>query len=252
VGANPLEIHAYPAFFEANKGDILTMNKLSKITAVTAASGAVALAGVTPAFAASPGQLQSGNLTYVVKNVSQNGSYANAVSAKPCEEVRFSVRLHNTEFGNLNNIVVKANLGSGSSIVSNMTATPDAGASAGTSGSVAINLSSPQVLTFESGSAALYDANGSVIQNLNGDITQGINVGTVKGSTTEFVNFNAKVSCPTPVTPETPVTPQPTQLPQTGAEAGLAGMAGTGALGYAVMQYRRSRKALADKLLNRK
>lgn len=49
-----------------------------------------------------------------------------------------------------------------------------------------------------------------------------------------------------PVTPEAPVQP----LPETGA-AGLVGLAGTGALGYAVVAYRRSKQALADKLLGR-
>jgi hypothetical protein len=232
------------------------MNKFSKIIAATAVSGVVAAVSFAPALAESPGQLQSGSGTYVVKNVTQNGSYATSTSAKPCEQVKFSVRLHNTEFGELKNIVVKANLGSGTSVVSTMTATPDSSAVAGTTGSATVNLSSAQALTADSGSVQVYDGSSNLIKSVTGDITKGVNVGSLNGSTTEFVNFTAKVDCPT--TPTTPVTPaavtpeQPAALPETGAEgAGLAGIAGSGALGYAVVQYRRSRKAVADKLLNR-
>jgi hypothetical protein len=78
-----------------------------------------------------------------------------------------------------------------------------------------------------------------------------------------YVTIKVKVHMPTtPVPPKPPVTPSvtpsvtptvtPTALPQTGPEGALAGMAGTGALGYGVMAYRRSKQALADKLLNRK
>jgi hypothetical protein len=73
-----------------------------------------------------------------------------------------------------------------------------------------------------------------------------------------YVTIKVKINMPgaptpvTPVTPSTPAAAQPTSLPATGPEAGLAGLAGTGAMGYAVVQYRRSRKALAEKLLNRK
>jgi hypothetical protein len=116
---------------------------------------------------------------------------------------------------------------------------------------VSVTVPSGANLAYEAGSTTLFDANGNVIKTLPDTITSGVNVGNLNGSTTEFVNFKAKVNCPTtpPVTP--PTTPQP--LPQTGVEgAGLAGMAGTGAVGYAVMAYRRSKKALAQTLLNRK
>lgn len=58
---------------------------------------------------------------------------------------------------------------------------------------------------------------------------------------------------PPVVTPPAAVTPeQPAALPDTGAELGLAGMAGTGTVAAATMAYRRSRKSLAESLLNRK
>lgn len=236
------------------------MNTMSKITSLAGVATLATLATVTPALAVSPGQLEGGSLVYQVRNVSQNGNYTNSVNANACEEVKFSVRLHNVAFGSLDNINVKATLPSGgTSVVSNMTATPDSGAQYGTNGTATVNLSSAQGVVYESGSTVLYDANGNVLRSLPDGVTAGgVNVGSLNGSTTEFVNFKAKVNCPAPgkgstPTPVTPA-PQPTPqaLPATGAETGLAGFAGTGALGYAVMQYRRSRKALADRLLNRK
>ena len=217
----------------------------TKISSVAGATALATVVNLAPAMAASPGQLGGGPDVYKVKNVTQNGSYANTASAACGEELKYSIRLHNTEFGALNNIVVSANLASGS-----VTATPDSGASAGTSGNVTVSLPSGASQSYESGSTVLYDANGNVIKTLADGITAGgVNVGTLNGSTTEFVNFKTKVNCPqTPVTPTTPTTPA--ALPATGPEGLLGATAGTGILGYAVMQYRRSRKALADKLRN--
>ena len=44
--------------------------------------------------------------------------------------------------------------------------------------------------------------------------------------------------------------PAPTNLPQTGVEGPIAGLAGSGALGYAVRAYARSKRALKDALLS--
>jgi hypothetical protein len=228
----------------------IAMNKFKTSAVATLAS---ALMVAAPATAASPGQLQGGSNTYVVKNVTKGGAYANSVSAVSCgDTIKYSIQLSNTGFGALHSINVKASLGS----TSNMTAVPAEGAAAGTSGSVNVALGSNQSLVYDSGSTQLYDGNGNVVKTLSDGITSGgVNVGDLAGSTNEFVNFTAKVNCPsTPVTPSsTPqVTPASTTLPATGPEAALGGIAGTGALGYAVMQYRRSRKALAEKLLDRK
>lgn len=246
------------------------MKYLSKVAAIAGATTIASVAALTPVLADSPGQLEGGSLVYKVKNVTQNGSYANTVSAKACDELQYSIDLHNTEYGALHNIMVKVNLPSGSttSNVSTMTASPDAGGTTGTSGTASVNFTIPQNVTYENGTTVLYDGSGHVIKNLSDGITpNGINVGSLNGSTTEFVNFKARVNCPTtpntPGTPGTPgtsetpgkggpVAPAGTTLPDTGAESGLAGLAGTGALGYAVMQYRRSRVALSNKLRDRK
>ncbi len=226
------------------------MNKY-KTTAVAVMAAATLLA--TPALADSPGQLQGGSPTYKVKNITQNGVYADSVSAVNCgDEIKYSINLHNTEFGALTNVTAKTTLGS----TSVMTATTDQGGTTGTTGTVTVALANGQTLSYENGSTQLYNAAGAVIKNLPDTIVGGgVNVGTLNGSTTEFVNFKAKVNCaviPTS-TPAAPVVTTPAALPQTGVEgAGLAGMAGTGAVGYAVAQYRRSRKALASKMLVRK
>ena len=108
--------------------------------------------------------------------------------------------------------------------------------------------------------------NQSISDNIVG--ANGTYLGDVHGcfDFSGYVTIKVTVHMPTtPVPPKPPVTPpttpvtpsvtpavSPTALPQTGPEGALAGMAGTGALGYGVMTYRRSKMALASKLLNRK
>lgn len=231
------------------------MNILKQTAVATVAAAALF---VTPVGAESPGQLAGGSNVLKVKNVTQNTAYSNSVTSVKCgDTIKYSITLSNTHFSALNNIKVAASLGSTSTI----TATPDIGASAGTSGSATVALSNGQKLTYDNGSTKLYDANASLLKTLpDGIANGGVNMGTLNGSTLEFVNFTAKVDCPVtpeqpkPQTPGVPVTPgpeQPATLPETGPAAGLAAMAGIGAVGYATMAYRRSKRALAAKLLNR-
>ncbi|HUC87340.1 MAG TPA: LPXTG cell wall anchor domain-containing protein [Candidatus Saccharimonadales bacterium] len=235
------------------------MKNLSKFAAIAGVTTAVAAFTLSPVMASSPGQLGGGPNIYKVKDVTANGSYASSINANACDVLEYSINLHNVNFGELTNIVVSAPLSTSGS--SNMTAVPASGASAGTSGSVTVNAGSASGVTYEAGTTELYNGSGQPVKDLPDGITSGgINVGNLNGSTGEFVNFKAKVNCPTPVTPVTPSTPAttasvtPTALPQTGPDdlAGLAGIGGTGAIGYGVMAYRRSKKALAQKLLNRK
>jgi hypothetical protein len=150
----------------------------------------------SPVLADSPGQLTGGSNTFMVKNLTQNGAYAHSISANCNEEVQYSVRLHNAAYGGLTNIVVKANIMNGQ-----MTAVPAEGASEGTTGSATVTMPTNGSIAYESGSSILHDVNGNVIKTLpDGITTVGVNVGNLPGSTTEFVNFKAKVACP-PVTP---------------------------------------------------
>ncbi len=225
-------------------------------TAVATAMTAAALVAA-PVAATSPGQLAGGVNVFKVKDVTQNGAYSTSLSTPACgDEIEYSVYLHNMDYGSLSNVTVRAALGSNSTV----NVTTDLGGVSGTSGAVTVALGANQSLAYENGSTELFNGSGNLISNLPDGVTAGgVNIGTIDGSTTEFVNFKAKVNCP--VTPETPTptptptpAPAPTTLPQTGADglAGLAGIGGTGAIGYGVMAYRRSKQALADKLRNRK
>lgn len=217
------------------------MNKI-KFAAVAVAASALMTA--TPALAASPGQLQGGDNTYVVKNVTKNGSYANSVNAVSCgDTVKYSVQLANTGFGELTNINVKSTLGS----TSNMTAIPAEGTAAGTSAAVTVGLAAGQTLVYDAGSTKLYNGSGAFVRNLNDGITAGgVNVGNLAGSTNEFVNFTAKVNCATtpepPKNPDTPTPDAPVALPEAGAAGALSTLIGTSAMVTAAMLYRRSRR----------
>lgn len=198
------------------------MSKVSKIVAGLAVVPVLAISG--SALAGSPGQLAGGD-NYQVKNLTQKGSYANTISATCNDEIQYSMQLSNTQFGALKNVTLKATLPSNGG-VSTATATTDLGGNSGTSDSVTVNLGANQTQTIENGTTVLYDDSGNAIKTLPDTITAGgVNIGTLDGSTTEYVNFKAKVNCPTsPVTPPTTpptttttTTSTPTTLVNTGA-----------------------------------
>lgn len=220
------------------------MTRLSKLAVVMAAMPVLAVSGA--ALADSPGQLEGGSFVYQAKNVTQSGSYGNSINAAACEEVQYRVWLHNTEFGNLSNVTVKVALpaGSAASNTSTMTATTDLGGTSGTSGSATVNISSAQTISYENGTSTLYAENGTAIKTLPNTITgSGVNIGTLNGSTTEYIVFKAKVSCPAPTPTPTPTpTPKPTTLPNTGAGdvVGIfAGASAAGTAAHAVITRRR-------------
>jgi hypothetical protein len=126
--------------------------------------------------------------------------------------------------------------------VSTAVATTDLGGASGTSDTATVNLGSGQTQSYVNGSAVLYDDKGSVIKTLPDTVnTSGVNIGTLKGSTTEFVNFRAKVNCstptptptPTPKPQTTPAPQSPTALPNTGAGDVLGVFTGASAAGAA-------------------
>lgn len=216
-------------------------NLFNKAAVAVGGAFAIALAGfgATAVFADSPGQLESGAPFLQVKNVTQSGAYASSINTACGDEAQYSTELHNFNNGGLTSIVVTANLANGS-----VTAVPAEGASSGASGSVSVSLPSGATLAYENGTAVLYNSAGAVIKTLPDTITtSGVNVGDLPGSTTEFVNFRAKVNCPTP--PTTPTTPTTTvtvtkttpakaaALPNTGAGDVLGAFAGASAAGTA-------------------
>ena len=172
---------------------------------------------------------------------------------------------HNTELS----VLLPGTSGTSMDAAGNISAS---NANPGTIGdTITLNGAQPFTVSFDQSSPVqvTYRPNGTgnfVTRNLPGasfvrDNVMEANVGDWHGCFpySALVTMKVKVNMPstpsTPVTPQTPATPaQPTTtaLPQTGAEtAGLAGIGGTGAIGYGVMAYRRSKKALADKLLHR-
>lgn len=227
-------------------------------TSAVAAVAAVSLVA-TPVMAA--GQIEGGNI-YRVKNDTQNTTFGDPITAKPCEVVTFKVRIHNPGPDPINNVNVKATLSgeTGTSHSSTVTVTSADANPTQMTDTATVKLSSAAKLTYVNNSTQILDTNGGVIQSLTGSdiLNGGVTVSSVGVSTQQirFVQFKAQIDCPTttteqPKTPATPAAAQPTTLPETGPEAGLAAMAGTGILGYAAMAYRRSKRALAAKLLNR-
>jgi len=180
------------------------MSRFSKLAAVLAAVPVLAFAASVSADV--PGQLQGGPDTYLVKNLTKKTAYAATASATACnDEVEYSVQLHNANSAKLSSIVVSATLPAGTTSKSALVATPASGSATGTSGSVTVTIGANQTLTYETGSTRLYDGSAKLIKTLPDGITtkNGVNVGDLLGTTTEFVNFTAKVTCaPTP-----PVTP---------------------------------------------
>lgn len=198
------------------------MRKVTTVAAGLAAVPVLALAAA-PVFAGSPGQLAQGSGLYQVKNLTQKGSYASTISATCNDEIQYSMEIANTGFSALNNVTIEANVPTNGG-ASTATVTTDRGGNSGTHDTVTVNLSDKATQSLENGTTVLYDGNGNVIKTLPDTITSGVNIGTVDGSTTEYVNFKAKVNCPStpPVTPPTtppatPTTPaQPAQLVNTG------------------------------------
>ncbi len=211
--------------------------KLFKIVSIAVAVLATFAIGLSPALADSPGQLTGGSQVYQVKNITQGGGYANSISASCNDVIQYSSMLHNAAYGGLTNVIVSANLANGT-----LSAVPAEGASAGTNGSVIVNLSSGS-LVYQNGTTTLYNSSGAVIRTLPDTITSGgVNIGAIDGSTTEFVNFQAKVSCPPVVTPVTTPAATPAKavvatgakaLPNTGPGEVAGLFVGTSALGSA-------------------
>jgi uncharacterized repeat protein (TIGR01451 family) len=236
--------------------------KVKSLIAGVATAVIVPVAGFAgPALASSPGQIDSGTI-YRVKNITKNSDFAASASATCGDEVQFKALLHNSGFGSVDNVTVKATLPSGGG-TSALDVTYDSnGPENSVSASATLNVSSGSA-SYVSGSSQLLDEDSKIIKSLPDGITNGgVNTGTLNGSTSEFVTFKAKVTCetkpdcktnpklcPPPVTPpETPpstppTTPAaPTKLVNTGpgdVAAAFAVATAAGAMGYRLYLSRR-------------
>jgi len=204
------------------------MKRNSVSTAIATGLTGVVLAvfTVTPFAAAdSPGQIGGGDI-YRIKNLTKNTDFTDPATANACEKLEYKVRLHNSGFDSVTNIVADATLPSNSSTsnVSKMTVTYSGGVVPSVSDTATLNLTSAQSVSYVSGTTQLLDGNNNLVKALPDGVTQGgVNVGTLNGSTVEFVQFQAQVNCPTPpvtpptTPPTTPATPAtPTALVNTG------------------------------------
>ncbi|MDB5165754.1 MAG: hypothetical protein JWM00_644 [Candidatus Saccharibacteria bacterium] len=216
------------------------------------------LAFAVPALADSPGQLSNGPMNYKVRNVTQNGAYAQSITAACNDTVKYSITLSNSDFGLLSNLTVKAALASGAISAS---ATNAAGATTSVSGNATVSLAKGN-LSYVPGSTVRITSDGATSTPLSDGIaTSGVNAGNLNGSTAIFVQFQAKVDCPTTppemctvpgkenlpknsplcvVTPTTPTTP--TVLPETGAVENVLAVVGLGALVASIAYFVTSRR----------
>ncbi|HMR72790.1 MAG TPA: hypothetical protein PKD68_02165 [Candidatus Saccharibacteria bacterium] len=256
------------------------MKKLFALAALLISSVTVFAFGA-PVFADSPGQLSNSPTNYKVRNVTQNGGYAQSTSATCNEIVKYSIILSNSDFGLLKDLTVKANLGTGDISAS---ATNAVNAATSVSGKATVSVPSNGTLTYVNGSTVRIAEDGKTSSAIaDGIAGNGVNVGNLNGSTAIFVQFQAKVNCPTPpekgikvcrlsdkkypVTikesefdsskysknpndcKEEPVIPEtPEEIPSTGPAALFGGLLGSSALGYGVYNYAASRRALKKAL----
>lgn len=226
---------------------------MSKVKQIAAAAAVLPVLALGVASAAPAGQIEGGDI-YRVRNVTKNTAFTDPATADKCEVVQFRVRIHNPGPDALTGVKVKATLNTevATSHSSMVTVSADNANPESTTDTAGVNLSSAQGMSYVAGSTELLDANGSKMQNLSdGILGGGVDVPNGVGVSTEqkrFVQFEAKVDCPTtppPVTPpSTPQTPPaaPTQLVNTGpgsAAAIFGGVTAAGALAYRLVLGRR-------------
>jgi hypothetical protein len=226
---------------------------MSKVKQIAAAALLVPVAFVGVASANPAGQIEGGDI-YRVRNITKSGAFEDPTKADACETVQFRVRIHNPGPDALTGVTVKATLNteSATSHSSTVTVSADNANPTSTTDTAGVNLSTAQKMSYVSGSTELLDANGAKMSTLGDSIlTSGVGVTNGVGVSTEqkrFVQFSAKVDCPTPpVTPPTtttttPTPVTPTKLVNTGAGSTIgifAAAAAAGTVAYRVVLGRR-------------
>ncbi|HVV25733.1 MAG TPA: hypothetical protein VHC21_01745 [Candidatus Saccharimonadales bacterium] len=226
--------------------------KVKSLVLSGAAAVIIPVAGMAaPVFADSPAQIGGGDI-YRVANLTQKTDFADTTNANACDELEYKVRLHNSSYGKATNIVAAATLSGTASTTNTSKMTINYttnGPTDNVSDTATVNLTSAQSISYESGTTQLLDANNNVVKSLPDGVTAGgVNIGDLNGSTVEFVQFKAKVNCPTtpPVTPPTTTTTTTTSTPTTLVNTGAGSVAGIfaaavafGAVAYRVVLSRR-------------
>ena len=170
------------------------------VVSTLAAIGLMAAGGAGHAIG--EGQIEQGDI-YRIKNITKNSLFADPASADKCETVQYKVRLHNPGPGVVSNVNVKATLPTtaASTNVSTVSITAQNAFPVTVSDIATLFLSTPQSVSYVSGSTQLLDTNSAVLANLpDGIIGSGVNIGSVAVSllNIKFVQFQAKVNCPPP------------------------------------------------------
>lgn len=174
---------------------------MSKVLNIAAGLAVVPmLAFSTPVLADSAGQLSNGPTNYKVKNVTKNTDYAQVVAATCGDNVKYSITIAESDFAELKDVNLKANLSTGAINISATTAT---GGTTAVDGSAKVNVDKG-ILEYVNGSTVRVD----VDQNNNNKQTTtkvgdgvangGVNLGNLPGSSYMFAQFDAKVKCDTP------------------------------------------------------
>lgn len=170
---------------------------MKKLATLAAAFAVTTVLFAAPAFADSPGQLSNGDDNYKVKNVTTNGAYGKSVNLACDQTVKYSVLMANSDFGQLENVTVKASLPNNITI----SGTNVNGDTSSVSGSVAVSVPSNGTLKYTNGTTNyyVYNSDGTVKSSTtlaDGVAGNGVNTGTLAGSTQARVYFQAKVDCP--------------------------------------------------------
>lgn len=212
---------------------------VSKIAAL-AVIVPVMLAFASPVHAVS-GQIEGGDI-YWPKDLTQGNSFVDPTSANAGDTLQYRVRIHNPGEACISNVNLKAILPTGTNLTNSSTITiwADNVTTNYVSDTATVNLSSAQSISYVPGTTQLLDNNGVLSTLPDTLFSSGVNVGTICVSTNNerFVQFQAKVSVPTPapakvVTAAAPVATATKALPNTGPGDVLSIFAGASAAGTA-------------------
>lgn len=168
---------------------------------------ALAYIALPIAKAATLSSMEGGDI-YRARNLTTGTSFVDPVNADKCQELQYRVRLHNPGPDEvLNNVTVQASIpqNATTSNVSTVIVRTSNGNPATVSDTATVNMPAAYKISYVPGSSQLLDASGNFIRSI-ADVTSGsgVDIGSVGISINErrFVQFNAKVECPTPPQPE--------------------------------------------------
>jgi len=175
---------------------------MKKLTSIALGIFMVPVVAVSAVSALAAGQVEGGDI-YRVKNVTKGIDFTDPVTATCGDTVQFKVRIHNPGPDALTGVKVSATLptAAATSHSSKVTVSADNANPASTSDTAGVNLDKSGTLQYVAGSTELLDAHNSKLSTLPDGVVNGsVNIPGGVGVSTEqkrFVQFSAKVDCPT-------------------------------------------------------